>query len=435
MESYREENAPIIQSGEGFHLIDVEGNVYLDGISALWCNLHGYQVPEIDAALKVQLDCLGHSTLLGQSNVPSIQLARDLVRITPHGLNKVFYSDSGATAVEIALKIAYQYHHQKKQPERNRKLFVTLGGAYHGDTIGSVSLGGMELFHKIYSDLLFQKISIPAPVSFRVPEDHSARSYLQHCYDVAEQTIRTQHQEIAAVVVEPLVQGAAGILVHPDGYLKFLRELTADFGLLLIADEVAVGFGRTGTLFACEQEQCSPDILCLAKGLTGGYLPLAATLTTDQIYEAFLGKPSENRTFFHGHTYTGNPLGCAAALASLELLESRDLISDVQQKSQSMNQWLQDLTVHPHVGEVRQKGMMIGIELVKSKTGMIPFTSQLRVGHQVTLTSRKKGIIIRPLGDVVVLMPALAMPEDLLSELVTKVIASIDEVTKTLERS
>ncbi len=432
MSAYREECAPIIERGDGFDLIDVEGRRYLDGISSLWCNVHGHRVPEIDAAIRAQLDCVSHSTLLGLSSVPSIELARKLVEIVPPGLTRVFYSDSGATSVEVALKLAFQYQQQKPDPEPQRNRFVTVSGAYHGDTIGSVSLGSIAIFHQVYGKLLFETLSVPSPVALRVPEGHSRESYLEYCTDELERTLRSHADEIAAVIVEPLVQGAAGILVHPPGYLRRVRELTQELGILLIADEVAVGFGRTGTMFACEQEQVVPDLMCVAKGITGGYLPLAATLATEEIFSAFLAPPAEGKTFFHGHTYTGNPLGCAAALASLQLFRERDVLANIQRNAELLAQHLARLADHPHVAEVRQRGVMVGIELVRDRETLEPYPAELRTGHRVTLAARERGLIIRPLGDVVVLMPAPAMPAALVQRLCEETIESIDQVTARL---
>jgi adenosylmethionine-8-amino-7-oxononanoate aminotransferase len=428
MQAYREENAPIVESGEGFFLIDVEGRRYLDGISSLWCNVHGHRVAEIDAAIREQLERVAHTTLLGLSSPPSIELARRLVERAPAGLNKVFYSDNGATAVEVALKMAFQYHVQKGESPGRRDRFLCLGGAYHGDTIGSVSVGGIDLFHSVYGGLLFETVRIPPPVAYRVPAGYSAETYLDHCYRELERVIVENRARAAALVIEPLVQGAAGILVHPRGYLRRVRELTAAHGIALIADEVAVGFGRTGTLFACEQEGVVPDILCVAKGITGGYLPLAATLTTDAIYEAFLGDPAAGRTFYHGHTYTGNALGCAAALASLELIEKKDVLGNVARNSESVRGRLEGLGEQPHVGEVRQRGVMVGIELVDDKVTKRAYPPERRMGHRVTLAARRRGVILRPLGDVVVLMPAQGMPGELVERLCDVAAESIAEV-------
>ncbi|MCB1154451.1 adenosylmethionine--8-amino-7-oxononanoate transaminase, partial [bacterium] len=308
MQGWSAEDPLIVSGGEGNELIDIDGRRYLDGISSLWCNVHGHRVPEIDDAVREQLDRVAHSTLLGLSSDVSIRLAKMLVDRTPEPLTRVFYSDSGATSVEIALKLAYQYHRQKPHPEPQRKVFLSVGNAYHGDTIGTVSVGGIDVFHSVYRDLLFPTVSVPSPVALRVPQEHSRESWLQYCFDAAAQLIAQHADDAAGFIMEPLVQGAAGILVHPPGYLKHIRELCTEHNIPLIADEVAVGFGRTGTLFACQQEHVVPDLMCLAKGITGGYLPLAATLATEEIHNAFLGPPSAGRTFFHGHTYTGNPL-------------------------------------------------------------------------------------------------------------------------------
>ena len=417
MQEYCREDTPVIVGAEGFYLIDATGRRYLDGTSSLWCNVHGHRVPEIDEAIRAQLDRVAHSTLLGLAGGPSAELAYELTQRAPAGLNRVFYSDSGATAVEAALKIAFQYHRQRPDGPQHRDLFVSLGGAYHGDTLGSVSVGGVDLFHEVYRSLLFPTLKVPAPVAYRLPPGFDAATYVAHCEAELERVLRENQSRIAAFVIEPLVQGASGILVHPPGYLRRVRELTRELGLLLIADEVAVGFGRTGSLFACEQEQVVPDLLCLAKGLTGGYLPLAATLATDEIYSAFLAPPAQGKTFFHGHTYTGNPLGCAAALASLRLFEERQVLQDVQRNQAILQQRLSEFRDWPQVGDIRQKGVMAGIELVRDRATRERFPAEWRVGHRVTLAARERGAILRPLGDVIVLMPAPAMPQATLNEL------------------
>jgi adenosylmethionine-8-amino-7-oxononanoate aminotransferase len=429
LEQSREET-PVIAAGEGFYLIDTEGRRYLDGISSLWCNVHGHRVPEIDGAIRKQLDSIAHSTLLGLANVPSIRLASELVRLAPAGLNHVFFSDNGSTAVEAALKMAYQFYRQRGRGTggEGRDLFVSMSGAYHGDTVGSVSVGGIDLFHATYGGMLFETIKIPTPATYRLPPAFSGDDYRAHCLSELERVVVEHRDRIAGFVIEPLVQGAAGILVHPAGWLRRVRELTAENDILLIADEVATGFGRTGTLFACEQEAVRPDLLCLSKGLTGGYLPLAATLATDAIYEAFLGEPALGRTFFHGHTYTGNPLGCAAALASLALFERNSVLDNVHNNSRLLEARLAELHHHPHVGDIRQKGIMAGIELVADKTSRAPFEATARVGHRIVLAARRQGVVLRPLGDVIVLMPAPAMPSRLVDELCTATFAAIDEI-------
>ena len=319
-----EEEPLMIERAEGSQLIDDTGRRYLDGVSSLWCNVHGHRHPGIDAAVRDQLDRVAHSTMLGLSHPGAAELAARLVEIAPPGLSRVFYSDSGSTATEIALKMAFQYQQQRGGQHARRTSFVHLRDAYHGDTIGSVSVGGIDLFHATYRPLLF--------------DAHAAEPG-----DAAdlERVLALHEEEIAAVIVEPLVQGAAGMLTHPPGYLRAVRELCDRFGVLLICDEVATGFGRTGTMFACEQEGVAPDLLCLGKGLTGGYLPLAATLTTERVYEGFLGGPEEGRTFFHGHTYTGNPLACAAALASLDVFERERTLERLQPKIRLLRELLE----------------------------------------------------------------------------------------------
>ena len=312
MKDWAAEEIVIIKKGRGAWLEDTKGKKYLDGVSSLWCNVHGHQVPEIDRAIQMQLKEVAHSTFLGLSNEPAILLAEALIKIAPAGLSRVFYSDSGSEAMEIALKMAFQYWQQ--MGERRKTKFARLSEAYHGDTLGSVSVGGIELFHQVYQPLLFETFAVPTPYRYRLGDDAAEKSLQQ-----MEKLFRERHSEIAAFVMEPLMQGAAGMIDQPRGYISRVRELTKKYNILLVLDEVATGFGRTGSMFACDQEKVAPDILAVAKGLTGGYMPLAATLTTEKIFKAFLGEYEDFRTFFHGHTYTANPLACRAALANLEL--------------------------------------------------------------------------------------------------------------------
>ncbi|WP_066635121.1 adenosylmethionine--8-amino-7-oxononanoate transaminase [Desulfolucanica intricata] len=431
MQEYRKEKPLIIERGEGSYLYDVEGNKYLDGISSLWVTVHGHAKKELNEAIKAQVDLVSHSTLLGLANPPSIQLAKKLVELTPPGLNKVFYSDSGATAVEIALKIAYQYWQQKYSKKYKKKTkFLSLVEAYHGDTVGSVSVGGMDLFHSIFKPLLFNGYHAPVPYCYRCSLNLEKENCGLACLMQAEEIMRQHHEEIVAVVIEPLVQGAAGMIVAPEGYLRGMRELCSRYDILLIADEVAVGFGRTGRMFACEHEGVRPDIMCLAKGITGGYLPLAATLTTDEIYNTFLGERWENKTFYHGHTYTGNPVACAAALANLELIERENLIDSLAEKIEFLEHGLRRFKELPYVGDVRQKGMMVGVELVVDKHTKKPFPEELNIAHKVTLEARKNGLIVRPLGNVIVLMPILAMSTGELKQVLDMTYCAIDKVTR-----
>ncbi|MHC4925846.1 MAG: adenosylmethionine--8-amino-7-oxononanoate transaminase, partial [Planctomycetota bacterium] len=305
----------VIESGDGFYLIDTDGNRYIDGVSSLWCNVHGHRVKKIDDAIRAQLDKIAHSTLLGLGQTAAIELAEKLVQIAPDGLEKVFYSDSGATAVEIAIKMAYQYWQNIGQTEKTK--FISLKEAYHGDTIGSVSVGGMDLFHGIFKSMIFETYYAPSPDPYRC--EGTAQQCKKNSLEAMEAILKRHGESIAGIVVEPLVQGAAGIIVQPEGFLKGVQELARKYGTLLIVDEVAMGFGRTGKMFACEHEDVQPDLLCMAKGISAGYLPLAATLTTQKIFDAFAVAGDIHKTFYHGHTYTGNALGCAAAIASLEL--------------------------------------------------------------------------------------------------------------------
>lgn len=429
MSAFAEDDAPTIVAGDGFHLIDAEGRRYLDGVASLWCNVHGHRVPAIDQAIREQLDRISHSTLLGLGSDRSIELAEALVRRAPEGLAKVFYSDSGATAVEAALKIVYQYQRQRRDRPGERDLFIALGDAYHGDTLGAVSVGGVELFHGVYQGLLFPTVRIPAPTASRARPGVNLEQVEAACRASLEQALEDHRDRIAGIVLEPIVQGAAGILTHPRGFLKWLREIATRWDVPLIADEVAVGFGKLGSLFACEQEGVTPDVLCVAKGLTGGYLPLAATLTTDRIYDAFLGRPEEKRTFYHGHTYTGNALGCAAALASLALFEKNDVLGQALAIEKRLGERLRSIKDHPFVGDIRHRGVMVGIELVQDRSSGTSFDPRERRGHQVTLKAREQGVIVRPLGDVVVLMPAPAMPLDWVDRLCDVVFDGIDVVT------
>jgi adenosylmethionine---8-amino-7-oxononanoate aminotransferase len=406
---WTEEEPLIIERARGTELIGTDGRRYIDGVSSLWCNVHGHRHARIDAAVREQLGRVAHSTMLGLTHPAAIRLARRLVEIAPPGLGRVFYSDSGSTAAEIALKMAFQYWQQRGGQHRRKTRFVALRDAYHGDTIGSVSVGGIDLFHSLYRPLLFDALRAE-------PGDAADMERLL-----------SEHQgEVAAVIVEPLVQGAAGMVVHPDGYLRDVRELCDRQGALLICDEVATGFGRTGRMFACEHEDVAPDLLCLAKGITGGYLPLAATLATEEIYRGFLGEFEEFRTFFHGHTYTGNPLACAAALATLDVFQEERTLERLQPKLELLGELLRPIAAHPAVAEVRRRGVMTGIELRD-------YPLQLRMGHRVAVEARRRGAIIRPLGDVVVLMPPLSISEHDLRRLVEITGEAIDAASRSVE--
>lgn len=399
----------LIERAYGCTLVDIDGRAYLDGVSSLWCNVHGHCHPRLDEAVRQQLERVAHVTSLGMSHPTTVCLAKRLVDLAPAGLKHVFFSSDGSSAVEVALKMAFQYWRQRPEPRPNKTTYVALADAYHGDTLGSVSVGGVARFHELFRPLLFDVIRLPVPGCYRLPAGVTRETACAHHLDLLAQTLRAHHEEIAAVVVEPLVQCAAGMITHPAGYLRGVRELTRRYGVLLIADEVAVGFGRTGTMFACQQEQVTPDLLCLGKGLTGGYLPMAATLATDDIWQAFLGEYAAGKTFFHGHTYGGNPLAAAVALASLEVFEEEQTLARLPVKAAQLAEHLTRIAQHPHVGDVRRCGLIAGVELVRDRMTAEPFPWAEKRGLRVCDYARSVGVWLRPLGNVVVIMPPLCV--------------------------
>jgi adenosylmethionine---8-amino-7-oxononanoate aminotransferase len=429
MKEWEAEPQIVIVRGEGSWLIDCDGNRYLDGVGSVWTNVHGHCHPYINAAIKSQVDRLEHSTLLGLASEKSALLAKRLIDIAPEGLTKVFYSDNGSTAVEIGIKMAFQYWRQKERPEKSK--FISFKNAYHGDTIGAVSVGGIDIFHEVFRPLLFPTIQAPSPYCYRCElcaERNSGQCRME-CLAQLERLMEIHGHETAALVIEPLVQGAGGMIVQPEGFVRKVRELCDRFDILMIADEVAVGFGRTGSMFACEKESVTPDIMALSKGITAGYLPLAATLTTQKIYDAFLGEYAELKTFFHGHTFTGNPIACASALASLELFERDDLLNSLKPKIKLLQSRLESLLEHQHVGDVRQLGMIAGIELVKDRESREPFDWAERVGVAVCREAQKHGLFLRPLGNVIVIFPPLSISSEELDFLFDGVIKSITSIT------
>lgn len=417
MQDYLLETNLVIEKGEGSFLFDIYGKKYIDAVSSLWVNIHGHNKKEINEALKNQIDQLCHATLLGQSTSTAVLFAEKLIAIAPKNLTKVFYSDNGATANEIAMKMAFQYFRNQEghdTPSKKRKKYVNLAHAYHGDTLGSVSVGGIDLFHKVFKELIFEPITIK-DFSF----DHATQIFSQH------------GDEIAACILEPKIQGAAGMRIQPEGFLKHLRSLCDEVGAFLICDEVATGFGRTGKMFAVEHEGVEPDFLCLAKGITGGYLPLAATLTTEKIYQGFCADYSEYKSFFHGHSYTGNALACSAGIANLEIFQTERTLENLQTRIERVAQYQDKFLSHPHVKEFRQMGFMLGIEMVQNKAQALDYPMEEKKGHRVVLAARKRGAILRPLGNTIVLMPPLNIEIDVLEQLLQIVYESIDEVTSS----
>jgi adenosylmethionine---8-amino-7-oxononanoate aminotransferase len=399
----------VIRQARGCRLEDVDGREFLDGVSSLWCNVHGHGHPRINEAIRSQLDQVAHVTSLGMGNVPATELAWRLAQLTPPGLEHVFFSSDGSSAVEAALKMAFQFWQQTHPAVPAKTRFMALHESYHGDTLGSVSVGGVDRFHTLFRPLLFEAIRAPVPDTYRLPEQVGPEHACDHYLGLIEGLLERHHQETAALIVEPLVQGAAGMVMHPSGLLRGLRELTRRFNVLLIADEVAVGFGRTGTMFACEQEGVAPDLLCLGKGLTAGYLPMSATLATPAIWEAFWGDYHEWRQFSHGHTYGGNPLAAAAALASLDVFEEESVLAQLPAKIARLAEHLAGWSRFELVGDCRQRGLIAGIELVADRRDKRPLSFQQRWGERVCRRALEAGVWVRPLGNVVVLMPPLCV--------------------------
>ncbi len=434
MKGWLEEEPIIIAEGRDCFVKDVYGKWYLDGVSSLWVSILGHRKQEIDDAIRAQLDKIAHSTLLGLSNIPAIQLAEKLIGLTDRSfaglerqLTKVFYSDNGSTAVEVALKMAFQYWIHKGVSGRDS--FLSLNYGYHGDTLGAVSVGGIDIFHSTFAPLLFKTYKAPSPYCYRCEMGKTFPECSFACLKEMEDILQQHSAEIAAVVIEPLVQAAGGMIVWPEGYLRGVRELCNNYNVLLIADEVATGFGRTGRMFASEHESVVPDIMCLSKGITNGYLPLAVTLTTDDVFNAFLGEFRELKTFFHGHSYTGNPLACAAALACLQVFEEEHILETAGDSIAILEDKLEDIAELQYVGNVRNKGLMAGIELVRDKLSREPYAWEERMGWKVAYKARDKGVLIRPLGNVIVVMPPISINVESLERLMDVLRESIIDVT------
>jgi adenosylmethionine-8-amino-7-oxononanoate aminotransferase len=422
----------VISRAEGCRLIDIDGREYLDGAASMWCNVHGHNHPYISAAIREQLERVAHCSSLGMGCDTTVKLAQRLAELAPGDLSRVFFSSDGSSAVEVALKMAFQYWRQCADPRPEKTKFIALGEAYHGDTIGAASVGGIPRFHALFEPLLFDVIRAPIPKpaagkSIRNPQSEIRN--LQDQLNEVESLLNAHHHETAAFVLEPLVQCAAGMVMHPPGYLRGVRELTQHYDVLLVADEIAVGMGRLGTLIACEQEDVVPDFLCLGKGLTSGYLPLAATITNDRIFGAFLGDPLSGRTLHHGHTYSGNPLASAAALATLELFDMERTLENLQPKVERLGEHLRTLSQHPNVATTRQRGLIGALELTRQKSSGAPYSPAQCRGWRVCRESLRRGVWLRPLGDVLYVMPPLAISLAELDHIMETLSASIDSVT------
>jgi adenosylmethionine-8-amino-7-oxononanoate aminotransferase len=419
----------VISRAEGCRLFDLDGREYLDGAASMWCNVHGHRHPRIDAAIRGQLDRIAHSSSLGMGCDTTARLAKRLAELAPAYLEHVFFSSDGSSAVEVALKAAFQYWRQRKNPRPERTKYLALCDAYHGDTIGSASVGGIARFQGMFGPLLFDVVRAPLPDPRTLPPGTASEEATQHFLARLEPLLAAHQHELAAMVIEPLVQCAAGMVMHPPGYLRGVRELTRKYDVLLIADEIAVGMGRTGTMFACEQENVVPDFLCLGKGLSGGYLPMSATITHGEVYQAFLGTHAEGRTLYHGHTYGGNPLAAAAALATLELFEEEQTLTKLPAKIARLGEHLCRLAEHPHVCQVRQRGLIGALELTIDKATGLPYPAGERRAARVCREALARGLWIRPLSDTLYVMPPLAISIEEIDRLMETLYASIDAAT------
>lgn len=418
-----------IKRGDGVWLEDFDGNRYLDAVGSWWVNIFGHANPRISQRIRDQLEQLEHVMLAGFSHQPVIELSERLVALTPPGLERVFYTDNGSTGIEVALKMSYHYWRNSGQPGKQR--FVTLTNSYHGETVAAMSVGDVALFTDTYKPLLLDAFKVPSPDCYLRPEGVSWEEHSRTMFAHMEQTLTEHHHEIAAVIVEPLIQGAGGMRMYHPVYLKLLREACDRYDVHLIHDEIAVGFGRTGTLFACEQAGITPDFLCLSKALTGGYLPMAAVLTTNTVYQAFYDDYDTLRAFLHSHTYTGNPLACAAALATLDIFEQDQTIEANKALAQRMASATAHLADHPHVAEVRQTGMVLAIEMVADKAGKTPYPWQERRGLQVYQHALERGALLRPLGSVVYFVPPYIITPEQIDFLADVATAGIDIATRT----
>ncbi|WP_078382047.1 adenosylmethionine--8-amino-7-oxononanoate transaminase [Sutcliffiella halmapala] len=418
MKDYEDFPPIVIKSGKGIYLYDENGKQYLDAVSSWWVNLFGHANERISTALANQAFQLEHVIFANFTHEPAVLLAEKLAKITPDGLTKVFFADNGSSAIEVALKMSFQYHMQKNKP--NKKRFLALTDAYHGETLGALSVGGVDLYNEVYQPLLLDTIRAQGPDCYRCPYNESPDSCRTPCISSVEEKLKVHQAELAAIIIEPLIQAAAGMKMYPPTYLKKLKELCLRYDVHLIADEVAVGFGRTGTMFACEQADITPDFMCLAKGLTGGYLPLSAVLTTEDVYDAFYDDYESMKAFLHSHSYTGNPLACRVALEVLQIFEDDNYLDEIQEKGAYMNELASKVFNHqPYLGEYRQTGMVGAIELVKDKVTKESFPSEERIGYKIYQIALEKGLLLRPLGNVLYFMPPYVITKEEINKMIS----------------
>lgn len=427
MKDYEELKPIVIDHGKGAYLYDINGKEYIDIISSWWCNLLGHTNPKINAAIKQQLDTLEHVIFANLTHKPAIKLCEELVKVIPKGLCKFNFSDNGSASVECALKMVFQYHYQTGHPEKQK--FMCLSEGYHGETIGALSVGSMDLYAKIYKPMLMSAIHTEAPDCYRCPFGKTRDTCSCECFKHAEEDFAKHGNELAAVIVEPLIQGSAGMRMYPPLYLEKLRKLCDAYNVILIADEIATGFGRTGKMFAFDYTSVSPDIMTISKGLTGGYMPMAMTITTQKIYDAFYADYSEGKAFMHSHTYSGNPLGCTAALAVQQILREDNILPKANKMANYLHSALQDrLGKHQNVGEIRHLGLINAIELVQDKQNKTPFASNKRLGYQIYKQALKHGLLLRPLGDVLYFNPPLNIDKETLDKAIDRCAISIKEI-------
>ena len=425
MKDYEDFPPIVIEKGKGAYLYDVDGNRYLDAVSSWWVNLFGHANDRINKALSDQAQKLEHVIFANFSHAPAIDLAREIVRITPAGLNKVFFADNGSSAVEAALKMSFHYHQQTGRPGKTK--FAAVTDAYHGETLGALSVGDLDLYSKIYKPLMMNTFRAAGPDCYRCPYDKNRETCAAECFESLKRMVTAHADEICGVIIEPLVQCAAGMKIYPPVYLRKLRDLCTQYHIHFIADEIAVGFGRTGKMFACEHAPVSPDILCLSKGITAGYLPLSLVVTTDEIYSAFYADYAELKAFLHSHSYTGNALACAVARESLRIFHDEDVLTRNEIKARMISEKVATLfDGHPCVGEYRQLGMIGALELVADRKTKRAFDWQKRVGYGIYRIALTKGVLLRPLGNVIYFMPPYVVEEEDIEKMVRVALESIN---------
>jgi adenosylmethionine-8-amino-7-oxononanoate aminotransferase len=433
MKDYEDFPPIVIERGKGAYLYDIDGKSYLDAVSSWWVNLFGHSNERINAAIRKQLEKLEHVIFANFSHKAAIELAEEIVRITPPGLTKVFFADNGSSAVEAALKLSFHYHQQTGHPKKTR--FAAITDAYHGETLGALSVGDLDLYSKIYQPLLLNTFKATGPDCYRCPYGKFRENCAAECFESLKKIVVEHHEEICGIIIEPLVQCAAGMKIYPPLYLKKLRKLCTDYDIHFIADEIAVGFGRTGKMFACEHAQVSPDILCLSKGITGGYLPLSLVLTTDEIYSAFYADYKELKAFMHSHSYTGNALACAAACESLAIFRDEDVLAKNEIKAKMIADKVKTIAdAHSHIGEYRQLGMIGALELVEDKRTKKSFDWQRRVGYCIYKIALEKGVLLRPLGNVIYFMPPYVVEEEDIDLMIKVAFESINEYFELKEK-